>query len=349
MYGYEKYPSGNISEEDVLSRTTEEDVFKIVIQDEIILDKGATYKAPYRSDNNGDCYFEEYKGMLMFVDFALPGNNKNLNWLSFIMKCYNINALEALELINNKLELGIGDNNYEESIPEIRQSRREVCQKKFKKRVITILPRDFNYKDKQFWSKYEISRQNLEEDGVIPITLYRSTSKTGKYFTVKPFDICYAYTEFSDSRKKIYRPETNLPKAKWFTTCNQNDIGSIKHLPKKGDLLVITKSYKDCRVLRNQGLNVIWFQNEGQIPKDELLINLLKRFKKIVIWFDNDSAGITNSKIVADKLKSLSTNNIIYSVMLPPKLLTINIKDPSDYIDKRGKEELLEFINLKVL
>lgn len=350
MYGYNKYVPLNIDE--VYKRATEKEIFGIVIQDEIVVDDGETkYKAPYRHDNVGDCYFEMYNGQLMFVDFASPFRMKSMNCITTIQKTYNISFAESLRLINDKLSLGLGDNLGK--VREIIQSKDSVEEKNvnlIKERVITILPRQFNYKDKHFWfNNYEITRENLIEDKVIPIELYKSTSRKGKPFSVRPFDVCYAYTDFEGDRKKIYRPNSPIKEGKWFTNCNQNDVGGITYLSESGDLLIIAKSYKDYRVIKNQGLNVIWFQNEGMIPSSEILLNLLSRFKKIIVWFDNDSAGITNSRLLVEYLKSFGTDNEISSIMLPPILLRENIKDPSDYIAGKGRTILLEFMKNKEL
>jgi len=348
MYGYNKYVPLNITE--IFKRASEEEIFGIVIQDEIKDNGESKHKAPYRPDNVGDCYFERYNGNLMFIDFASPYRLKSMNCITFIQKVFNISYIDALHLINDKLSLGLGDNL--EKVREIIQLKDSVEEKNFniiKERVITILPRQFNYKDKKFWWKYEITKQNLIDDKVIPVELYKSTSRKGKPFSVRPLDICYAYTDFEGNRKKIYRPYSPIKEGKWFTTCNQNDIGGVNDLPKSGEQLIITKSYKDYRVLKNQGLIVIWFQNEGMIPNNEILLNLLSKFKKIIIWFDNDNAGITNSRLVVEHLKSFKTNNDISSVMLPPILLKEKIKDPSDYIEVKGKNALLEFLKLKQL
>jgi len=40
---------------------------------------------------------------------------------------------------------------------------------------------------------------------------------------------------------------------------------------------------------------VCWFQNEGIIPHDFVFISLLNRFNEIIVFFDNDDAGITAS------------------------------------------------------
>lgn len=350
MYGYSRYVP--LNSEEILKRTTEEEIFKIVIQKDIVEDKEVLYKAPYREDLHPDCWFEYYNNRLWFVDFAKGTGLPGMSCFDLIKKTYNVNFGEALEIINDKLKLGLGDNKRKAKEIAIEHGivEEKNVKKIFKERVITFIPRDFNYKDKLFWSKYEISRQKLIEDGVIPIELYQSTSKVGKKFSVRPYDLCYAYTKFVDikgnllrGKVKLYRPYA--PKeGKWFTNCNQNHVGGLESLPEKGDLLIIAKSYKDYRVLRNFGLNVVWFQNEGQIPSQSILLYLCSKFDRIVVWFDNDSTGITNSSIVKDYINSITNSNIATTIMIPPSYLSLNITDPSDYLEKKNKEALLGFL-----
>lgn len=343
MYGYDKYVP--LSREEILLRVSEKEIFGIVIQEDILENKEALYKAPYRNDTIGQCYFEKFGGSLLFIDFASSYRIKSMDCFLLVAETYKVNYFQALQIINDRLNLGLGDNI--EKVREVVHKDNYVEEKSTKKvvkeRVITILPRIFNHKDRHFWSKYEITKQNLIDDGVIAIELYKSTNKEGKSFCIRPMDICYAYTEFSNDKKKIYRPNSIDTAGKWFTNCNQNDIGGILHIDLEATKLVITKSYKDYRVLKNQSLNVIWFQNEGMIPSSKILKKLTKKYKEIIIWFDNDNAGITNGRVVVDYLKSLSTINV-RSVILPPKFLKEGIKDPSDYIANKGREALLDFI-----
>jgi hypothetical protein len=350
MYGYKEYIP--LYPEEILKRVTEEDIFSLIIKEPIIKDKGAYYKAPYRIDSNPDCYFETYNGTLTFVDFA--DTQKVKNCFGFLQRTLNLTFLEVLHYINSHFSLGLGDSvdNVKKIIVENDYVEEEKLIKSFKERTITFLPREFNYKDKEFWLKYGITKQNLIEDKVIPIKIYRSSSRKGVYFSVLCSSIAYAYTDFTDlqgktlkGKVKIYRPyEDKL--GKWFTNCNQNDLGSLNHLPKKGDLLIITKAYKDCRVLRNQNLNSCWTQAEGMLPNVEILTNLCKRFKYILVWFDNDNAGITNSRILVELLNSIIPNKA-KSIMLPPNLLLEHIKDPSDLYEKKGKENLINFLKIK--
>ena len=343
MYGYNEIIS--LSPEQILEEVSQEEIFSLFINKEIIADKNrATYVAPYRSDSNPDCYFEEYDDRLFFVDFADIPQSKSC--FSFISKCTGLNYLDTLQYIIRELNLGKGNNSKKNGIKQKEINVVEV--KKIKKeRTITYSPRQFNDKDKKFWSQYEISRENLQEDGVIPIDLYKSTSRRGEPFVIRSFDIMYAYTDFPEGKVKIYRPYGNKEE-KWFTNCTQNDIGSIEHLPISGDKLIISKSYKDCRVIRNQGLNSVWFQNEGMIPSPTLLRSLCKRFNEIVIWFDNDDAGIKAAKLVASHINSLYPGKVKI-IHLDINLLEEGIKDPSDFIAKKGRDELIKFMKTKKL
>jgi hypothetical protein len=347
MYGYKEFIP--LTAEEILKRVSEKDVFGIIIKKPIIIDKtGATYVAPYRNDNNPDCYFDEYQGRIYFVDFA-DIDKRPKNCMKFLMRSLSLDYKNILEYINEYFNLGLGNSTKvaKKIIVENSYNVEDFSKVFKKKRTITYIPRQFNGKDNAFWRKYEISKQNLIDDGVIPIDLYKSTNRKGEPFTVRPLDIMYAYTDFNEGKIKIYAPRGNKLE-KWFTNCNQDDIGSMKHLPDKGELLIISKSYKDCRVIRNQWLNSVWFQNEGMLPNLTIIKNLCKRFKTIVVWFDNDQAGLANGKVVVDYINSIVPKKAKL-IFLPPKLLQEKVKDPSDFIAVKGKQELIKFLQEKKL
>lgn len=347
-YGYKKFVPLTI--EEILKRITQKEIFECYLKKEVIVGKeNATYVAPYRNDSNPDCYFEEFNDRLYFIDFA-DIDKKSKDCIYFVKRILGVSYTDTLIHINETFNLGLGDSlKTAKEITIENSSSKEVFNKPLKKkRTITILPRNWNYKDSVFWSKYEISKENLISDGVLPVDIYKSINKKEEYFSIKPLDICYAYTDFEDKeKKKIYRPKSNK-KDKWFTNCNQNDIGSMEFLDWKGDLLIISKSYKDCRVLRNQNLQSIWLQNEGAMPSISILTRLCKRFTNIVVWFDNDQTGIATSNVLVSIINSIFPNKS-KSVFLPPKLLSEGIKDPSDLIYKKGRKKLVEFIKDNIL
>lgn len=347
MYGYNEFVP--LTVEEVFSRVTEKEVYEMIFEEDIIIDKEHKYRAPYRNDSHADCYFKEYEGRIEFVDFADIPRSKNC--IEVVKRTYNIDYLEALEQINTFFKLGLGysSNSFVKEVKKENFKLYSIVEESIKERTITLHPRLFNNKDKNFWGQYQISRENLVSDSVVPINIYQSTNRKGKLYSIKPFDIAYAYTEFENNKVKIYRPYGNKLE-KWYTNCNQNDIGSLIHLPKKGNKLIISKSYKDCRVIRNQSVFSIWLQNEGSFPSKEKLIELCNRFEEVYIWFDNDRAGLSAGLFLKTYLESIEEiKSTIFHIYLPIPLLKEAISDPSDMLKLRGKDELLEFMSSKKL
>ena len=106
--------------------------------------------------------------------------------------------------------------------------------------------------------------------------------------------------------------------------------------------IVITKSYKDARVLRNYNINAIWFQNEGMLPSTEILVEILNKNNKIIIWYDNDNAG----KIASEKIKNKILK--IFNAEITLFFCTVH-KDPSDTLKENKELFKKELIKLKKL
>lgn len=66
-------------------------------------------------------------------------------------------------------------------------------------------------------------------------------------------------------------------------------------MPKEGgEFLVITKSLKDVMCLYSCGITAIAPISENCFLNESQYERLRKKFKKIIIFFDNDLAGISN-------------------------------------------------------
>lgn len=343
MYGYRDitFP---ITKEAILSLVKQEHIFEMVLG---YIPKEYVYvKSPFRQDNNPDCYFEWHGGKLYFVDWTISSKRRHRDCFNAIQDRLSLNFHDTLQYINNHFKLGLAQG----FTPEINIANivGEDKVKSNKKTAITFKARPFNNnKDREFWSRYGISKDNLIEDNVFPIIWYKVFSKKLKtHVIIRPYTRTYSIARIG-GRFKIYTPDI-VGKGKWITNCTQDDIGALDKLATMGDILVISKSYKDCRVLRNKGLHSIWFQNEGMIPKREILIPILRRFKKVFIFFDNDRTGIRS----ANKL-SLLINTILpdktFVITLPVELLDEGIKDPSDLIHKKGEAHLTEFLMVNSL
>lgn len=147
--------------------------------------------------------------------------------------------------------------------------------------------------DRDYWSQYEISKDNLVEDNVKSNRriIFNSRTNPNSFTTL---DVIPSYTYLFGDHKKCYQPYHN--KLKWMSTCTEEDIGGWSTIRREN--IIITKSYKDWRVLRNSGYNSIWLQNEGcKIPFDKLV--KLQEIPTKHILFDNDNAGITAANELA--------------------------------------------------
>lgn len=331
---------GFIDKDDILKYVSEEDIFELVFG---FKPKEFDYvTSPFRKDNSAGCWFQYYpSGKLKFTDFGsqiyIRGVKMiNIDCFDAVQFYFKLGGLyKTLQFIKKHLIDG-------KDLPKMEYILNE---KKIEKRKVKILfdIRDFDIRDEMFWKKYGISKQNLIDDKVFPIKRFKVVNSKKGDFSSRIYDICYAYTDFEDGRKKLYRPYQK-GKGKFLSTCNQNDIGGFNHLPKFGNKLIITKSYKDYRVLKNQELNVVWFQNEGMIPTNDYLLPLCKRFDNIVIFFDNDNTGKEAGEKISNLINSHFPGKSKF-IHLPDELLESKIKDPSDLIHKKGLQVLIEFLN----
>lgn len=339
--------SGFINKDKILEYVSQGDIFQLVFGFKPVEFEYIT--SPFREDNSPGCWFEIdlNTNKLRFTDFAdtrvIKGvKMSNIDCFDSVMIYFGLaNFYKTLEFI--KAKLIDGKDIKHDIVHKIYTKPKKIVKKKVK---ILMNTRDFLIIDRNFWQlRYNISKQNLIEDKVFPISKFKLFgTKTGDHL-FRTNDIAYAYTEFKSDNKKIYRPKQS-GKKRFITNCNADDVGGMNTNITAGRLLVITKSYKDYRVLRNQGLNVRWLQNEGMFPKSEEFWSLIKNFDKVVVFFDNDPAGIKAAMDLVD-LINFPAGNKARSVNLPIELLTQGISDPSDLIHKRNEQELINFLKEK--
>lgn len=321
MYGYVEY--FDLSPEHILQKVTQEQIFEIVFP-KVYLGE-VIYKSPLRTDRNPRCFFEYHNDVLLFKDFG-DKNRTHRSCFRMIMDKYNLTMREALKFICNHFDLSHSSVDYEEVIIE---DDTEIVRKT--PLHIDFLSKEYTSQDKKYWSQYLIYPDQLLEDGV------HSVDKLILNNVAKPvYGLCYAYT-FPEDKVKIYRPYAP-PKYKWMTNCNNNIVGNIHNISQRGKKLIVAKAYKDSRVIRNLGIkDVIWFQNEGQVPNDMINIDLITRYEEIVFLYDNDEPGIAAGQKLADIYNGYR-NGCAKGIYLPKEC---GYKDPSDFICKEGKQDLI--------
>jgi hypothetical protein len=314
---------GYISKKGILEKVTQEEIFQLVFG--FLPEESQYVVSPLREDGTPGAWFSYHiNGVLYFVDFG--ANPTHRDCFSMVQTYFKFpNFYLTLEYIYQKLIQG-----NEDKLKKIVIENKIVTEKP--KVRILIEARPFNINDQIFWTKYEVTKSQLVEDKVFAIRKFYALNTKAGNIIADCNDLAYSYNDFSNSKKKVYFPQRE-GKRRFLTNCSKDDVGGINSLMTYGKELIITKSYKDYRVLKNNGKNVVWFQNEGMIPNDNIIKMLINNFSKILVWYDNDSVGIESSEKVKNHINSFVSSKA-KNLWLPERALELGIKDPSDCIEK---------------
>lgn len=110
-------------------------------------------------------------------------------------------------------------------------------------------------------------------------------------------------------------------------------------LPKSGgEYLVITKSLKDVMTLYSCNIPAIAPISENCFVTDAQYNKLRSKFKKIILFYDNDSAGISNMNKIKKKYPE------VYVLFIPRNYNKKGAKDISDFYKLYGRDKTLALI-----
>lgn len=185
-----------------------------------------------------------------------------------------------------------------------------------------IIPiyRPFQRRDREFWEKRGVSKETLNKDNRCLAAKGFTQGNRESYFS----DLCYAYR--CGEKVKLYFPERT--EYRFLGNLGPDDLW---HLHKDNTLLV-TKSHKDFLVLEPLvNCSLTHIQSENTPPSLTKIYEWECTYDKILIWFDQDHAGIEGAK----RLQGLI--NYKPSEILQP---IMDCKDADEYICKHGKTAL---------
>lgn len=291
-----------------------EDVFLYYLPG-YILGKGTT-NSPFRQDKIPSFSVTYRYGKWKFIDW---GTGIKGDVIDFIMELYGICFDDAVRKIvsdfNNTNSSGRGESHVVISYKS---------RKKERKIEVDINQRPYTPDEIIFWKSLNIDETILKKYKVFACK-YLHINK--HIILAEPFTFAFREDFKNQISYKIYQPRN--PKFKWLNNHSFKVLQGFSQLPEKGDLLFIQKSLKDVMCLASLGYNAIAPQSENSFVKKNVLEDLRKRFSKIVIWYDNDVAGIRE----ATKFSKEFNLPIFYLPIEEPK-------DPSDYILKYGINSL---------
>ena len=157
--------------------------------------------------------------------------------------------------------------------------------------------------DQKYWTKFNIGSRLLEKYNVAPLQYYVMTKEDndGKEssITIKGLSL-YGYFKDDGTLYKVYQPKVSDKK---FIKV-KNYIQGSDQLKYDKKYLVITSSLKDLMTFERLKLNdaeSIAPDSENTLIPESMLNSIIPKYKKIVVLFDNDEAGIRSMKRYKEK------------------------------------------------
>ena len=299
----------------ILSKVSEQDIYTHYIGEFKV---GMIYNSPFRKDKNPSfgIFYSKKSNKLLFKDHGTGICGDIIKFVSLYTGLTNYDAIlnnivESLK-ITKKTKLSNESNYYQSS-----------------ETVIGVVRQPFTDKDLLYWKQYAISKTTLNKYDVHSIKYYLCNGYVkGIYKDENPM---YAYKVYNHF--KIYRPKGDKF-TKWRNNLTEFDIQGYAQLPETGDILFITKSLKDVMSLHEMGYNAISPSSESTFIPQTVLDTLKPRFKRIIILFDRDKAGIVHSR-----KESLKTG--LYAMFIHKKY---GCKDISDAIAMHGIQEIKKWL-----
>lgn len=193
-----------------------------------------------------------------------------------------------------------------------------------------IKRRSWNWRDKQFWSSFCISKKTLEKYWVSPVSYI--------FFNGSPVKVephAYAYKEYKDNKVsyKIYQPFSK--NNKWINNANDSVHQGYRQLPSEGELLILTKSLKDVMSIHDTaGIPSVALQSESITIKESVLYEYQQRFDEVILLWDNDAPGRKHAARFG-----------IPKIFMPEELG----KDYSDVAKAVGKKEVSKLLKSMIL
>lgn len=299
----------------ILTRVSEYDIYARYMGQFKV---GGIYNCPFRKDNSPSfgVYYSKKNGKLLFKDHGSGVCGDVIKFVGEMTSLTNYKDILARIVKDMSIKNSSKATTTTQYVPQ-------------KETIISIVRQPFTERDLQYWMQFGITEATLNKYNVFSIQYYLSNGIVkGVYRDDYPM---YAYQVYD--RFKIYRP-LNDKLTKWRNNLTNYDIQGYNQLPETGDLLVITKSMKDVMSFHEMGINAITPSSESSFIPDEIMEILKKRFKRIVIMFDRDKAGVSH-------VWKLYRKYGFECVFMHKKYKE---KDLSDGIKSHGFQEIKNFI-----
>lgn len=320
-----------LNSKNVLSYISQEEIFKFYLPNNFKFN--VPFSSPFRKDKHPSFVISNKN--YRYKDFAMGDTG---NCFNFVMELYSINYNLALIQIvsdfNIRGDFHMYDDNY--IITNKKAEYKNASDKVYTgSTLLQIKKREWEDYDLKYWEEYGIELTYLRLAWIFPISHYFINGTP-----YKAEKLAYAYIEKKDNKitYKIYQP---LSAYKKFISGNNSSVWELWHLlPKIGDELIITSSRKDALcIINNFKIPSVSLQSESTLPKEHVIKDILKRFKRVYLFYDNDYNNTENNgQIMAKKL--LDKYPELINIVIPEEYES---KDISDLIKKEKQKGIKIF------
>ena len=320
-----------ITKELILSRFSEEQLMEYYLHLPV---KKGLFRSPLRRDKQPTCSFYRNKsGTLIFKDFA---TGQHLNIFDVVQSIFRCSYFESLRIIANDFGI-VRDNTLHKNPGKINLNPIKIKDKEISK--IQIEVQEFTDGELKWWGKYGISKDILKHFNVYSC---KHVFLNDQLFA-KSQQHCPIFGYYGKKYQGLELWRCYFPKRtsfRFITNWPSKKIQGYDQLPKKGKLLVITKSMKDSMCLYSCGITACAPNSENLFISDKVLEDLKSRFKNIVVLYDNDRPGLYNMAKIRREHPELTY------VFIPKRY---GSKDISDFYKDHGRKETLNLIKTFIL
>ena len=319
----------------ILSEISEEQIMEFYLNVPV---KKGLFRSPLRKDRHPTCsFYKSTSGALIFKDFA---TGQNLNVFGVVQALYNCDYKECLEIIANDFHIHTYEKK-EMHFKKVNYNPNLILKKSFTEMRVEI--QDFTKEELKWWNQFGINIKILNKYNVYSC---KNVFLNGKliaqskknYFIFGYYGGKIIVDGVKKELWKCYFPMRT--EYRFLGNYTKEKIQGFEVLPKWGKLLVISKSNKDVMCLHSMKIYSCAPNSENLFIPDDILESLKKRFKNIVVLYDNDRAGMYNmAKIRREHPEFVYT-------MIPKKY---GSKDISDFYKDYGRVKTMKLIKTFVL
>ena len=292
-----------------------------------------SFKNPLYNDTKASCsiYLNKKSGIYMMKDFGDPEYSGDCFWLVGKMLGLDMKSdfKQILRRINEDMHLcipmdvttdnrnGNWQTNFAEPKPRsfANTASESYAEPKVDEQLspqpnVKLAYKEFSEVELQYWGRYGITASTLKRFKVKSAKSLTGVSKEGKKYKIysQPNEPMFVYHTI-DEAVKVYMPKNKL-RFMYAHRPSSEYVYGLEHLPARGHMVFITGGEKDVMSLAAHSFNAVCFNSETAVPPINIIENLHRRFKHIVLLYDMDDTGKKSAARIEQALRAYGVKRL---------------------------------------